>query len=316
MTSTTTGSSAGFGQTLQFITSIKLQELEKQRLAYQAHAKVLEEANAAGNDPIAKVEILLKAVRSWSGSGSINLESNLGGKLNTSNLDFWLPQAKKDPSFSPEIVQGWAETLDTHIRHSLMRFDCAKLFGNLFNEWLASGDSSTAVTSGDGGSDDGVSTVSSEFVDVGRKEKHDQLDRLTSIIFEEKTIDTEKLTSYMADLFSGKEAAKTLESLRTNMGHFGERIRRQTLSASDVENAIRGLLASGLMDEDKRATLAEFLDNATVVDEVASVLNMRMASLDTWTWPAEGVTVEMRRHLNGKYRQVFQPPCHCKTNRT
>jgi hypothetical protein len=43
---------------------------------------------------------------------------------------------------SQDIAQGWAETLETHIQHTKMRFESAKLFGNLFNEWLASGDSS------------------------------------------------------------------------------------------------------------------------------------------------------------------------------
>ena len=60
---------------------------------------------------------------------------------------------------------------------------------------------------------------------------------------------------------------------------------------------IPSIVSWQLMDEDKRATLTEFLENSTVVAEVASVLNTRMASLDTWAWPSEGLTVEMRRHL-------------------
>lgn len=92
--------SATFSQTLQFITSVKLEELEKQRLAYHAHAKVLEEANATGDDLIKKVEILLKAVRTWIGSGALDPTSTVGGKLNLRNLDLWLLQTKQDPSFS------------------------------------------------------------------------------------------------------------------------------------------------------------------------------------------------------------------------
>ena len=76
-------------------------------------------------------------------------------------------------------------------------------------------------------------------------------------------------------------------------------------TTGDVKNAIQGLLASGLMNEDKRTTLKAFEENPTVLDEVASVLNMRMASLDSWSWPKEGIVVEFRRHLNGKYRCVY-----------
>jgi len=53
----TTSTNSSFGQTLQFITDIKLQELEKQRVAYQVRAKVIDEANALGEsgDIIKKV---------------------------------------------------------------------------------------------------------------------------------------------------------------------------------------------------------------------------------------------------------------------
>ena len=46
----TTSTQSSFGQALQFITDIKLQELEKQRLAYKARAKVIDEVNALGEN--------------------------------------------------------------------------------------------------------------------------------------------------------------------------------------------------------------------------------------------------------------------------
>ncbi|KAG6881077.1 hypothetical protein C0993_002929, partial [Termitomyces sp. T159_Od127] len=135
-----TGSSA-FGQTRQFITSTKLEELEKQRISYQEHAKVLQKADACGDNLIEKVELLLEAVQSWAGSGSVDKLDSVSGKLNLANLRIWLPQAKQDPNFDMDILRSWIDTLEAHIRHSLMRFDGAKLFGSLFNEWIASGDS-------------------------------------------------------------------------------------------------------------------------------------------------------------------------------
>ena len=192
--------------------------------------------------------------------------------------------------------------METHILHNLMRFDYAKLFGNLFNEWLASGDSATNVNSLSGESDDVDPTSLSQFVDVGRKEKHEQQERLVSIVFDEGAVDPERPVTYSTDLFSGEEAKKILTRVRSDMECFGSNLRRKSITESDVKNSIRGLLAAGLMDEGKRATLAEFLENSTVVTEVASVLNMRMASLDTLAWPSEGPTVEMRCYLNRKYR--------------
>ncbi|KAG6872167.1 hypothetical protein C0995_012442 [Termitomyces sp. Mi166 len=297
-----TGSSA-FGQTLQFITSTKLQELEKQRLSYQEHAKVLQKADACGDNLIEKVELLLEAIQSWPGSGSVDDRDSVSGKLNLANLRMWLPQAKQDPNFDRDILRSWIDTLEAHIRHSLMRFDGAKLFGSLFNEWIASGDSSI-VLPGSSGDKNGANEGSEK---AGRQEMHDQLTRLNSIIFEDADVDTEALESYLHDLFSTQEATKALHPLREQTKELEDSLKRETFNTSKVENIVRGVLASDLMDEDKRKTLNEILSNPIVLEELASVLTMRMASLDTWSWPAEGITIEMRRHLSGKYRAFTDP---------
>ncbi|KAF8153979.1 hypothetical protein B0H34DRAFT_72720 [Crassisporium funariophilum] len=313
MASTTAAKSgSSFGQTLQFITSIKLQELEKQRLAYYAHAKIIDEAKILGDkgDIIAKVELLAKAVKSWTGSGSLPSDKIVGGKLEMRTLEFWLQQAKKDPSFSHEIAQGWAETLEAHIKHTGMRFDCAKLFGTLFNEWLASGDSSAMVyQAGDDSADvdSMASNTSSDFVDIGRKEMYEQKEKLESIIFDDHPVDVEELKAYLEGLFESEDAGNALDRLRKELKDQGYSLQRKPILRRDVAYAIKGLLASGLMDEEKRTTLKAFQENPTVLDEVASVLNMRMAGLDSWAWPKEGILVEMRRHLNGKYRAFTDP---------
>ncbi|CAA7262123.1 unnamed protein product [Cyclocybe aegerita] len=301
---------SSFGQTLQFITEIKLEELEKQRLAYQTHAKVLDEVKTLGDqDLLKKVEILSKTIKSWTGSGGVKDSKIVGGRIQLSTLEFWLQQAKKDPSFSSEIAQGWVNTLEDHIRHNLMRFDSAKLFGRLFNEWLASGDSSAVAyqPGGEDGEVDGSSQSSFDVADVGRKEMHEQKEKLVSIIFEDHPVDVEELKRYLEGLFKGEEAARSLEKLRKELKDFGYWFKRKEITKVDVTNAIKGLHASGLMDEEKRTTLKAFEENPTVLDEVTSVLNMRMANIKTWAWPKEGILVEFRRHLNGKYRAFTDP---------
>ncbi|PPQ85746.1 hypothetical protein CVT25_003064 [Psilocybe cyanescens] len=299
MASTTSKSS--FGQALHFITDIKLHELEKQRVSYQSHAKILDEAKALGDsgDIIKKVEVLAKAVKSWTGSGSVDPFIKLvGGKLDLSNLEFWLQQAKKDPSFSREIAEGWASTLEKHIQHNVVRFDAAKLFGNLFNEWLASGDSVAVVYQA---SPDEKDTVAKGGSSADFKEK------LISIIFDDHSVDADKLKEYLEGLFESEEGTKALDKLRKEIKSFSYWFKRQPVSNTDVKNAISGLLASGLMDEEKRTTLKAFQENAIVIDEIASVLSMRMAGIDSWAWPKEGIQVEFRRHLNGKYRAFTDP---------
>ena len=92
----------------------------------------------------------------------------MGSKLNLTDLNFWLQQAKKDPSFSQEIAQGWVETLEEHIQHNVTCFDAAKLFGVLFNKWLASGDSAALPCQADNDLlDIALDGASSNFVEVG-----------------------------------------------------------------------------------------------------------------------------------------------------
>ena len=65
-----TGSSA-FSQTLQFITSVKLQELQRQSETFSHHVDgVISRAGTAEND-IARVQELLDGVHAWTGLGGL-----------------------------------------------------------------------------------------------------------------------------------------------------------------------------------------------------------------------------------------------------
>ena len=290
---------SSYNQTLQFITAVKLQELEKQNQAFQTHARVLNEAKATA-DPVARVELLLKAATSWSGALSSDV---INGALDLDNLELWLRQARQDPAFDRANLERWANTLETHIRQTIIRFDCARLFGNLFQEWMSSGDSALGSA---GGQD---SKETSEFVEVGRKEKHEQLDRFMSFVFEEKSIDTKTLRSYLDDAFSSKHARQELVAARNKISKFCDTIRTAAITKEDVVKAINSFLSGQCsMSDDNITALREFRRNDSVLTELASVLTMRLASIDTWSWPAEGVPVQMRRHLNGKYRCVSLCP--------
>ncbi|KAF8624368.1 hypothetical protein AX15_005915, partial [Amanita polypyramis BW_CC] len=272
--------SSSLNKTLQFITSIKLQELEKQSRAFQTHVRILEEARAS-SDPVAKVEILRKAVTSWSGALSNDI---VAGRLDLDNLGLWLRQAIQDPSFQKVNLERWADALETHVRQTVMRFDCAKLFSNILQEWLSSGDSVVA------GATDRENKDATEFVDVGRKEKHEQMERFTSIIFEEKAVNTDALRTYLSDLFSGKRTWKALEKVRKEVETFCDTLHDEKITNSEVQSAIDELTSgNGSLSDDNIAALREFRQNDSVLTELASVLTMRLASIDTWSWPAEGI---------------------------
>jgi hypothetical protein len=80
-------SSTAFSETLQFVTNVKLQELEKRRQAFGQHAsKVLTDAQKHNNDPIQKVTILVDGITSWPG---LRISD---GNLNLNNIQHWLHQ--------------------------------------------------------------------------------------------------------------------------------------------------------------------------------------------------------------------------------
>lgn len=173
----------------------------------------------------------------------------------------------------------------------MTRYDYAKLFGDLLGEWLQSGDS-LAVADG---------APSSEPM---RQEKAEQQDRIQELIFTPKHVDTRAIEEYLDELFSSPDASAVLENLRRTLKTHGETLLRQSVDVDEMEKLIKSLLARDLLSPEKAATLKGFLDNAVIIEEVTSVLNMQLARLDKWDWPEEGVAVEMRRHLSGKYRQV------------
>ena len=285
--------SSSFNKTLRFITSVKLQELEKQSQAFHAHIRVLEEARAT-SDPVAKVQILHRAVSSWSGALS---NSVINGVLDLDNLELWLRQAKQDPDFQKANLERWADTLETHIHQTTIRFDCARLFGNIFQEWLSSGDSVVA------GAVSQENKETTEFIDVGRKEKHEQMERFTSFVFEEKPVDADALRTYLSSIFSSKYAREALEDAQEELKEFCDTFRETKITKDDVKKIIdRFISGDGSLSDDNIAALKEFRQNDNVLTELASVLTMRLASINTWSWPAEGIPVHMRRHINGKYR--------------
>lgn len=75
-------SDSGFGQTFQYITSIKLAELERQRSACTAYVKETLKAASEQTTPYKRADTLLRRIRGWTGVGRL-----VGEDINYSNLE-------------------------------------------------------------------------------------------------------------------------------------------------------------------------------------------------------------------------------------
>ncbi|KAF5349245.1 hypothetical protein D9756_009471 [Leucocoprinus leucothites] len=301
--------SAAYSRTLGFVTTAKLDELEKQRDAYKGFSQVLEEANqptTTSDENRALIDRLGVLYRSVMDHLAPDEPRLIDGSVNIDDLGVWLARVRTDPNFDKNIVKEWITALETHIKQGERKLEFARLCGQLYTDWLECGDAVT-VRSDVSGPLPSQDTTKEDVKQEGRQEMHEQVARLRSIIFQPTNMDTEALEAYLSNAFSSKAAQTVLEDMRTGMANFGQALRDRTITASDMRWTVESLLASDLMLPDKRAALREFTDNQTVLEEVANVINMRLRGLGSWKWPGEAVTVDMRRYLHGKYRAFTDP---------
>lgn len=115
-----------FSETLQTITSTKLEELSQQRVAFEKAYAALLTAAQAEQDPLKRLILLVDGAKSCLGvkttvrknkddgrlgrviSGSI---SNKRLEIDLKNLDRFLEQARYDPSVSPKVLQDWENSI-------------------------------------------------------------------------------------------------------------------------------------------------------------------------------------------------------------
>ncbi|KIY70981.1 hypothetical protein CYLTODRAFT_346790 [Cylindrobasidium torrendii FP15055 ss-10] len=277
---------SAFSQTLGYITTLKLHEVERQRAACTTYVKDTLSAASATPDPCTRLDVLIQCIENWDGLGDL-----LSSSISLWHYKQWLFQARNDPSISSVQVEAWCVELEKSLNQAVRRYDYAKLFGDLLTEWLKSGDSLTV-----GGS--GAGTDAKKELDATAL----QQDRIQELIFKPKETDAAAITAYLDDLFSSPDASTELAKLRQRIEDASRTLLRERLTTTSTRNLIQSLLARDLLSAEKAATLKSFLDNSVILDEVTSVLNMQLASIDQWDWPEDGVRIEMRRHLSGKYR--------------
>ncbi|KAL5533901.1 hypothetical protein ACEPAG_361 [Sanghuangporus baumii] len=290
-------SAEAFSETLRFITTVKLSELDKKNTKFREHVShVSEKADQHTDiDAIAHLEVLADGLREWPGARTAD--------FNLRDIERYLEQARKDPSFPSSVLDDWNRQAQAQFDNEGTRFDFARLFGMLVNDWLRSKSpkSQEPITASDIHSQH-RSPSRETFEKVSRKETIEQKEKLESIIFEEKKIDASALESYLDGLFVDKEAKDELEKMRLRIGSFAAGLKRREITMEELKQVIQSVLRTDVLSEEKQATLKEFLLNPTITRELASVLNMQLSTIKSWAWPEEGVVVEPRRHLNGRTR--------------
>ena len=296
--------------TLRSVTATKIVELKKQRDAFETSKAEINNKVKRTGDHLDKTQVLLdgccgiEGVRIPDESSSEDersySRSSKAQKLNNSRR--LLRQAKVDPSFPASAVDKIQVDLAKDLELKSLQHQHAQFYSELVTEWI-----SDAQEPADSSiSNDDPSMSNSSFENVGRKEMHEQRAEWEAIVFSRAVVDTSAVTAYLEKLFtSQKEVKKAYNDMKRSIGQFCHSLKsREVFDLDSVKIGIKGLLATDLLSEEKRAILKTFSTNKEVLKEVADVLQMRFESLDTWKWTTtkSAISLEQRRQLNGKYR--------------
>ncbi len=302
--------SSALPETLRSVTSTKIQELKKQRDQYEASKKqIIREAKPCTNN----LERTLKLLEGSCRQSSIPVISDEPfddepRQITASDLartrrnqQLFLRQANKDPAFSSDLVAQIHDDLVDHLNLKSVQHEHAQFFSELVTEWL----SDTKEPAPGGLISESVED--SSFENVGRKEMHEQRAQWESIVFSKVDVDEDAIQTYLTQLFKAPgHVAKHFEDIKTKTQSFcfSMRFTADLFDTDSLKTAIKGLLKTDLLSDEKAAILKSFQNSSAVLQEVADVLNMRFRSLETWRWSTVNgaISVEQRRQLNGKYR--------------
>lgn len=307
-------SSAGIlSQTLQSITNTKISELRQQRQTFAALKSKLLASLEDVAEPEARVRLLHAEIAGCTPESGKKLDdfqdADLGGNagnLSLKNIRRFVDQSRYDLSVPESLLREWEQQLRLLLDQRTRKLNYADLYARLLTEWLA--DTSAAITPPPEAASGEKGESSEEPFELVAQTKLQQLrEMFESYVFTPLDTDTTAITTQLDGLFQDENAAKALKNLREEVKNIGDGL---TTSSSPFDQhaliwCIKGLLKNDLLTEHKKTLLEEFLQNKIVLTKIADVLNMRFASLESWSWDEKGVPVEPRKQLNGKYRVMM-----------
>ena len=283
-----------FSETLQSITTTKLEELAKKRQTFErCKTSVLDNVKAQPQ-LLQKVLALRDGVIECFGIKSSDVQP-LALRLQV--LDRFIEQARHDPSVSSVKLKSWHDNLINELDTQSSKFKYATLYGELVTEWLSDEKKSKSRPR----DDDLEMSDSYEDISVSGK-KLESRKNWEEAVFVPLEVDSGAVNSYLHELFDNDKAStKALSALRQTISEFEQKLVKQNcLTRSDLTWVIDGLLHSDLLTDEKKAVLKDFQASDVVRSELADVLNMRLIALSDWSW-GDNVPVEQRRKVTGAY---------------
>jgi hypothetical protein len=194
-------------------------------------------------------------------------------------------------------LQDWINQLEKELSFLEKKHEHGAFFSKLVIEWLSELDPAEETE---------PAQPDTNFEQIGRAEMHEQRATWEALVFTPAThVNDKAIKEYLDNIFKPTELSReAIKNLKTSINTFANNLssNERWIDVETLKWVSKALLKSDLLSSEKSSVLKEFMRNKEVAQEVADVLNMRIASLDSWAWDGNGIPVEMRRQLNGKYR--------------
>ena len=277
-------------QTLRTITQTKLEAHQEQCAAFEnTKSGILGSLNTIP-DVRKRIRFLLDVLQKIS---SIKQSSFLSAGLPT-NLPQLLTQAETDPSISQAILKDWEQKLRHKLDIQSIRHEYASLYGKLVVDWLVESNSVAPV----------AEKLTESLTLSGHTKQQEQRADWEEYVFHQMQTDVSAIRRYREDKFCySKMMREGLDRMRVEVRKFEDTMKAPNQFDEDsLRWCIEGLRRSDLLNDQKKDALDLYRKDKALLAELADYLNMKMESVETWSWPEEGIAANMRRNLNGKYR--------------
>lgn len=286
--------SAVLSQTLQRLTDVKFGEIEKQLNAFtEFRNKTTPHLNQQESQHD-RLTTLLDAIKA---------NPSISDRSEFRDIRRLVGLSKYDPSVPQSLLDGFEKQLQLAIEGKQRSYQFARLYARLLGEWIKPGD--TPIDTADDGEPKEVVETQDDFEIVEKDRLRQLVRKFESVAFTAVDTDESEIDVYLHSLFEGEEGASVLEDLRTRTQRWADTFAstHKVFNPTTIRQSIKGLFKEDLLKDEKKTILQEFEKSDTVLNEIADVLNLRFADIENWSWDApDGLPVEPRRQLNGKYR--------------
>ncbi|KAL8751791.1 MAG: hypothetical protein Q9184_005949 [Pyrenodesmia sp. 2 TL-2023] len=221
---------------------------------------------------------------------------NNGTETFVANVERIITKTTQDPCVR---LDEWESRLMRLLNTHSLRYEYSALYINIMEEWISNGDDSEVPD------DVGMGTFVPEAL-TDSMEQHRR--KWETYVFTEVESDKKAIHAWLEGLLRSSEPTrKAIDTTRREIRKFEKTMaeRHEHFTKRTMTWCVEGVLRSDLLTDGKRAVLTAMQQDGDTLNDMMDDLNMRMNTLDRWTWPTEGVPVEQRRQVGSKSR-IFQ----------